>query len=141
MTALIDIVFLLILFFVVVCQFIETENIPVELADNCGQAQDVRLEETASLIVTVIASQDGIAKFAVGSEKTQQENIADRIDANLKNVPDAQKSVTLRIDRSIEFKDAKKALAAISQSKARYVHLAALKDIRGEYDSATRPSN
>lgn len=132
MTALIDIVFLLILFFVVVCQFIEAENIPVELADNCSQAQEARAGESGILTVTVIASQDGSAQFAVGSEKIQEEKITDRIDMNLKNVSDAQKSVALRIDRSIKFKDAKKALAAISQSKAQNVHLATLKDIRDE---------
>ena len=39
MTPIIDIVFLLIIFFLVVCQFIEAENFPVAVPDGCEFAQ------------------------------------------------------------------------------------------------------
>ena len=39
MTPIIDIVFLLIIFFLVVCQFIEAENFPVTVPDDCEFAQ------------------------------------------------------------------------------------------------------
>ena len=38
-TPMIDVVFLLIIFFLVVCKFIEAENFPVEIPDNCQFAQ------------------------------------------------------------------------------------------------------
>ncbi len=39
MTPIIDIVFLLIIFFLVVCQFIEAENFPVAVPDGCEFTQ------------------------------------------------------------------------------------------------------
>jgi len=137
MTPIIDIVFLLIIFFLVVCQFIEAENFPVAVPDGCEFAQS-ELEPGAQMItVTVMKSTEGKSDFAVGSEKISASgyaNIVDRlaelIDVRLKGLPPNRRVVTLRIDRDVCFSEAQYALAGVAASSATDIQLAALKDKR-----------
>ncbi|MBA7479046.1 hypothetical protein ES707_14477 [subsurface metagenome] len=133
MTPIIDIVFLLIIFFLVVCQFIEAENFPVAVPDDCGFAQ----EDTDAGVITVTAMKTDEEKiaFAVGSEKITASNyanivdkLAELIDVRLGDLPPGRRVVTLRIDREVRFADAQYALAGIAASTATDVRLAALKD-------------
>lgn len=128
MTPLIDIVFLLILFFVVVCHFIESENFPVEVPDKCDLAKNDSANQSACITLTVMTGQNKQVEFAVGSNKTDASKLADRLDLNLKNLSPEQRVVNLRIDKTITFKDAKYALAAVNASNAEYVRLSALKE-------------
>jgi len=133
MTPIIDIVFLLIIFFLVVCQFIEAENFPVAVPDDCSFAQ----EDTGPGVITVTAMKTDEEKiaFAVGSEKITASNyanvvdkLAELIDVRLSNLPPGRRVVTLRIDKDVRFADAQYALAGIAASSATDVWLAALKD-------------
>jgi biopolymer transport protein ExbD len=143
MTPIIDIVFLLIIFFLVVCQFIEAENFPVTVPHGCRFA-DKRLESgTASATVTVMKTTEGGADFAVGAEKisasdyadtSQTQHIVERlarlIDIRLNDLPADNRVITLRIDRDVCFAQAQYALAGVAASSATDIQLAVLKNNR-----------
>ena len=137
MTPIIDIVFLLIIFFLVVCQFIEAENFPVAVPDGCEFAQSEPEPGTQVTTVTVMKTPEKETAFAVGSEKIpalEYTNIVDElarlIDVRLKGLPADSRVITLRIDKDVCFADAQYALAGIAASSATNIQLATLKDKR-----------
>jgi biopolymer transport protein ExbD len=135
MTPVIDMVFLLIIFFSLVSQFIEAENFEVSIPDLCRYAenrQDTRVQLTT---VTVIKNNDDKVDFAVGSEKIVCQNgiqaadkIAQLLNGQLKNLAPAERVVVLRIDKEVAYSDAQYALAGIAKSIAGDIQLAVLKD-------------
>ena len=134
-TPIIDIVFLLIIFFLVVCQFIEAENFPVDVPDDCEFAASVPEPGTQLTTVTVMKTTEGSSIFAVGPEKISTldytgmvEDIARLINIRLKHLPSESRVVTLRIDKDICFADAQYALAGIAASSATDIQLAVLKE-------------
>ena len=136
MTGVIDIVFLLIIFFLVVSQFIETENLPVTVPDGCEFAQDDEDHMQTATLTVMNKAEDEIT-FAVGSEEITPQDIAslpaiveklvESIDARLRDLPPDNRIVTLRIDKDLPFSHAQYALAAAAQSTATDIRLAALK--------------
>jgi biopolymer transport protein ExbD len=135
MTPLIDIVFLLIIFFLVVCQFIEAENFAVAVPDGCLFAATASEPGAQGTTVTVMKTSGGRSAFAVGSEKIPAsegpdltEQIGRLIDYSLRNLPSDRRIVTLRVDRDVCFAEAQYALAAIAQSSATDIQLAVLKN-------------
>jgi biopolymer transport protein ExbD len=135
MTPLIDIVFLLIIFFLVVCQFIEAENFPVAVPDGCAFATTASDPGIQGTTITVMKTSAGKSAFAVGSEKIPAsegsdltEKIAQLVDYGLRNLPSDRRIVTLRVDRDVCFAQAQYALAAIAQSSATDIQLAVLKN-------------
>lgn len=137
MTPIIDIVFLLIIFFLVVCQFIEAENFPVAVPDGCEFASPTSELGAPATTITVMKNAEGEVDFAVGAEKITAsegpdlaEQIARLVDISLEELPPDRRVVTLRIDREVCFAEAQYALAAIAQSSATDVQLAALKSKR-----------
>jgi len=134
MTPVIDMVFQLIIFFVLACRFIEAENFPVTVPDGCKFAQDdENAAQAATLTVTKKAENEII--FAVGSEEITSldanslpdvvARIAELIDARLQTLPPDGRIVTLRIDKDIPFSRTQYALAAVAQSAATNIRLAA----------------
>jgi len=143
MTPIIDIVFLLIIFFLVVCQFIEAENFPVAVPDNCRFAAESTEPGSASTTVTVMKAPDGGTAFAVGSEKVSAADyvggwqtqllvgkLARLIDVRLNDLPVENRVVTLRIDGDVCFARAQYALAGVAASTATDIQLAVLKNKR-----------
>jgi len=137
MTPIIDIVFLLIIFFLVVCQFIEAENFPVTVPDGCEFAQSDSEPGAQVTTVTVMRTNTERIAFAVGSEKITAssyadivEGLAQLIDIRLRNLPPERRVVTLRVDKDICFGEAQYALAAVAQSSATDIQLATLKGKR-----------
>ena len=135
MTAIIDIVFLLIIFFLVVCQFIEAENFPVAVPEGCGFAERTPDEQSDITTVTVIKTLNGKSEFAVGSEKISTliyseliEKIADLLNVRMKDEPVDRRVVTLRIDKDVCFAEAQYALAGVAASCATNIQIAAIKD-------------
>lgn len=140
MTPVIDIVFLLIIFFLVVCQFIEAENFPVAVPDGCDFAQSETDNQSQLTTVTVMKGAEK-SYFAVGAEKILfsadsdiVEALAELIDARLKDLPSEARVVTLRVDKDICFSEAQYALAGIASSSATNIRLAALKNERSNGD-------
>jgi biopolymer transport protein ExbD len=138
MTPVIDIVFLLIVFFLVVCKFIEAENFPVSVPDDCQFAQSNPERRVHGATVAVMKRAGGEIAFAVGSEEISAstdaddtvEKLAELIDVRVKDLPPERRVVTLRIDRDICFADAQYVLAGIAASAAADIQLAALKEKR-----------
>ena len=137
MTAIIDIVFLLIIFFLVVCQFIEAENFPVDVPDDCRFAQADADRQGVLTTVTVMNTDRFCGGFAVGAEQIDGldhrqlvERLAESIDVRLKDIPAERRIVTLRMDKDVCFSKAQYALAAIAKSMATDIQLSTLKDRR-----------
>ena len=141
MTPIIDIVFLLIIFFLVVCRFIEAENFPVTVPHGCRFADKSAEPGTASATVTVMKAAEGKANFAVGAEKVSASDyvgtwraqyivgeLARLIDARLNDLPADSRVITLRIDADICFDRAQYALAGAAASSATDIQLAVLKN-------------
>lgn len=140
MTPVIDIVFLLIIFFAMVFKFIEAENFPVTVPDGCRFAQNEVESQAAMTTITVMKNDEGMSDFAVGAEKVVgagYDEIAHKlvglIDSRLKGLPAENRVVTLRIDKDVPYAEAQYALAAIARSTATDIRLAAFKD--GQPDS------
>ena len=129
MTPIIDVVFLLIIFFMLVCQFIVAENYDVIVPDEITSAHDQKDDEKPTT-VTVMLQDDGQVAYAVGSErfdsntKDLAEKIAKRIDDRL---DDDNKIVSLRIDKDIDYRHSQYALAGISKSSATKIKMAVTK--------------
>ena len=138
MTPLIDIVFLLIIFFLVVFQFIEAENFPVSVPDKAEFAESSAESDGAGATVTVMKTAEDKFEFAVGAEKVEAdytdlaEKLARLIDVRLADLPRDRKVVTLRIDRDVRFAQAQYALAAVAASEATDIQLAVLKTKRNK---------
>ncbi len=137
MTGLIDIVFLLIIFFLVVSRFIEAENFDVVVPDGCDFAQSGVEASNPVTTVTVLENDEGKIDFAVNAEKIVAsdygnlvQKLAEMIDDRLADLPCDNRIVTLRIDKDICFSHAQYALAGIAVSSATDIRLAALKDIQ-----------
>jgi biopolymer transport protein ExbD len=134
-TALIDIVFLLIIFFLVVCQFIESENFPVAVPDGCSFAASEPGGGSGITTITVMQTEGPQSGFAVGPEKVSAascaemiDRLAGLIDIRLQDLPAERRVVTLRVDRDVRFAQAQYALAAAAQSSATNIRLAAFRD-------------
>lgn len=135
MTPLIDIVFLLIIFFLVVCQFVEAENFPVTVPDHCESARNGSDTGRPVTTVTIMKTDGGSSVFAVDSEQIAlsegsdlTEQIVRLVDFSLGNFQSERRIVTLRVDREVCFSEAQYALAAISQSRATDIQLAVLRN-------------
>ena len=139
MTPIIDIVFLLIIFFLVVCQFIEAENFPVIVPDGCEFAQNNTEHQQQVTTVTVVKTSEAESEFAVGSQKVVAAEfdelvgkLAELINERLKELPAEHRVVTLRIDEDVCFGQAQYALAAVAASSATDIKMAVLKKERPE---------
>jgi biopolymer transport protein ExbD len=134
-TPLIDIVFLLIIFFTLISQFMDAENSPLKVPDNITQAKDPADYDSQLTTLTVMKNSTGKIDFAVGSKKVASndhfemvQQMTSLLDAQLKNLPADKRIISLRIDKNITYDQAQYALAAIAKSSAFDIQLAALKD-------------
>ncbi len=124
MTPIIDVVFLLIIFFMLVCQFIAAEQFRVEVPDAIASAEKDDVHEKGPLTITVMAGDDG-AVCAVGSEtlaavggEDLSQLIESAIDEALAEGEGADNTVRLRCDKAVTFGDVKHILTGISNSEA-----------------------
>ena len=136
MTPIIDIVFLLMVFFMLVCQFIVAENFDVSVPDDIASAQQDQDSDIPNTTVTVMFDGSGDVVYAVGSERiVSAENspedisvsIAAGIDRRMQDLPSEHRIVNLRIDKDIPYFQSQYALAGISQSTATDIKLAVTK--------------
>lgn len=136
MTPIIDIVFLLIIFLVVVCRQIDAENFDVAVPDRCRFAQPITDNAAGTITITVTRDKEnGELIFALGSERTTASLTTDitawltkKINQQLKKSPAAAaKTICLRIDKDIRYFNAQKVLAAVAGSNAVKIQLATLK--------------
>ena len=131
LTPFIDVIFLLIIFFMLVCQFFSAELFEVQLPDKIVSAD----ESTAGPMITITVMQkDGRVSYATGSDILPPEHpqllarmVASAIDSQ--QVKDGQdKIVCLRCDKEVAFAQVRPVLDGIAKSSARKVQWAILKE-------------
>ena len=131
MTPVIDVVFLLIIFFMLVCQFIVAERFRVEVPDEIASAVPPKSAERP-LTVTVLPDGDGTL-YAIGNERLDIDNAEDiaplyaaAIDDYFQTHPAiTNRVVRLRCDKSVAFGCVRPVLKGIAQSSATTVDWAA----------------
>ena len=141
MTPVIDVVFLLIVFFVVVFQFIGTEDSKVLLPSNCSFAESINENRPLPATITASMTNEGQVSFSVGPEKIQAAGkpelmklMKKSLDELLRKLPESQRVVVLRIDKNVSFAYAQYALAAAAESSANRLRLATLADTSPDKD-------
>jgi len=131
----IDILFQLVIFFILACQFAVTEQFPISVPDKCAAAKPQPQDQRNILTVTVMnsAKGDGI-ECAVGGEKLAQVDekiLADRITAALEKKLDTadRHVVCLRIAKDIPFRQSFCIIKGIwNCDKATDIQMAVLKN-------------
>lgn len=124
MTPIIDVVFLLIIFFMLVAQFIVAEQYKVDVPDQIQTAQSQTPKKERILTITVLPDQQQGVTCAIGSQKlapVQGQDmkmlITSSINDYLEENKHAEKTVRLRCDRAVPFGQVKYILSGISQSR------------------------
>ncbi len=130
----IDILFLLIVFFILAARFVAPEEFTVAIPQAIEHAQTSPSPE-GTTTVTLMRSPAGGIDCAIGSEKLPATDSGDlvarlssAIDKRLEFFPPEKRIVALRIDKSIPYKDVQYVLAAVARSRATAVRLAALRE-------------
>lgn len=133
MTPVVDIVFLLIVFFVVVFQFIGTEDSPVQLPAGCEFAESIDDSQVFPATITMRRTDQGEVSFSVGGERIEtldkeslMQSAQTSLDECLMTLPQNDRVVVLRIDKDISYGEAQYALAAAAESSATGLRLATL---------------
>jgi biopolymer transport protein ExbD len=132
LTPIIDVVFLLIIFFMLVCQFSASEQVEAQLPDKItSSVASENAKEIASVNITL---NDGAIRYAVGADvlaaaesKLLEKMICSAIDSRLAN-DTGPRIVSLRCDKRVPFEKVRPALKAIAQSRAEKIQWAVLPD-------------
>lgn len=131
LTPIIDVVFLLMIFFILVCQFISAESYEVAVPDEIATARQPE-EAEGMTTVTVMRGADGEVTLAVGAETLSPSGpdaarlLASAIDERLERMGQGDRRVCLRCEKSIPFEYTRVVLEGISQSGAEDVQWAVL---------------
>jgi len=141
MTSMIDIVFLLIIFFMLICQFIVQENYTLALPDEITQTYTPDNIDPDAITLSVYrdpTNQDHIL-YAVKAKRfdpmadnyiNNQIALFSDMSQEIKTIRDKRESraVHLRADKSIAYHHVHKAMIALSQAGIQSVQIAALKN-------------
>ena len=128
MTSMVDIVFLLIIFFVLVSQFISADNISVELPDpDESLAKAIELPERVVLNCQYAGAGlngDVRARYLLGPISVSDAGeLEERLRAVKEDRPDVQ--VLLRADRKIRYESVRQAMQAIANAGIENMNIAA----------------
>ena len=112
MTAMIDVVFLLLIFFMVASHLAALERVPVTLpvADKAKIPKDLRNRQ----MITVLAEENGRAAYYMNLQKVSLEGLGAEIKKLHAEDPNAQ--VCLRADRQVHHKHVKAVMAACADA-------------------------
>ncbi len=137
MTAMIDVVFLLIIFFMLICQFIVQENFTLAIPDDCVNAVVPDNQDQNAVTVSVIPTENNEDVFyAVRSSQFLPKNYDSQtlLLEDMSNEISVQTSrkenqlVHLRADKDLTYKQVQLALQALSAGGIQKVQLAAFKN-------------
>ncbi len=147
MTPMIDVVFLLIIFFMLICQFIASENYKLLVPDRCqGAIASEKLDENAvTLSVFPDESDPSGEMFAVRSRTFDPDSPVydghrDKLVADMgaeieKQLHDRSDPIVyLRADRALTYAQVQDALAALARAKVTRLQLAAFKHSHNDTD-------
>jgi biopolymer transport protein ExbD len=131
LTPFIDVIFLLIIFFMLVCQFFADELFEVSLPDKIASVEEL---ESKSLLTITVMQKEGKVSYAVGADilpgdepQLLERMIASAIDSRQLKVGQ-EKIVCLRCDKQIAFQHVRPVLNGIAKSSAEKIQWAILKD-------------
>ena len=152
LTAMIDVVFLLIIFFMLICQFIVQENYRLIVPDDCGTAIVPDHQDRNAITVSVfpqnkeplssdeigVAPADLSVLYAVRARRYDPQSPAYKADpeklwADMTEqiIAEAARKgeplVYLRADKDMTYADVQEALLALARAKISKVHLAAFR--------------
>lgn len=135
MTPIIDVVFLLIIFFMLVCQFITVERFSVRVPEHIASAVPQKADEHI-LTLSILPDKAGETLYAVGQQRLDIENpddiaalFAAAIDEFYRVRPSsATRTVRLRCDGAVTFGQVRPVLEGIAHSTATDVDWAARND-------------
>ena len=133
LTPIIDVVFLLIIFLIIVYQRIDAENFPVDLPQSCTNAVENKQQSSQPTVSVFSDSADGKIIYAVGAEKcpfTSPTDITSWLVSAINKETNEKdlKTLKLRIAKTIKYCDAQLVLAAAANSNAKDLEIAALKN-------------
>jgi len=130
----IDILFQLVIFFMLACQFAVVEQFPISLPENCANASTAPNANTIPLTM-IAAGQKGEYELAVGAEKIgtgESAELADKLtgylDTHLAGAKSADVTINLRLPKNLPYKDAQNILVAVSQSPAKNIQMSVLRE-------------
>lgn len=143
LTPMIDVVFLLIIFFMLACQFIAQENYQIVIPDDCPNAmipeqrdaplvtvsvlREARPHETGTTLVYAVRSQRlENGEVAYRHPQQRREKLIGAITEQLRQKSNS--SLCLRADRDLAYEDVQEALLALAQAGVQQVQLAAYRD-------------
>jgi biopolymer transport protein ExbD len=131
LTPFIDVIFLLIIFFMLVCQFFAAEVFDVELPDKMATVDNL---DAVPLMTITVMQQEGRVSYAAGSDilpgdepALLERMVASAIDSRQVKAGQ-EKIVCLRCDKQIAFKDVSPVLTGIAKSSAQRVQWAIIKE-------------
>ena len=134
MAPVIDIVFLLIIFFLLVCRYIDTDAIKVRVPDSCDFSQ-IDLNEKQKFTTVTVAKANQKIVYAVDSKIVASETdgaivdkIAEAIDNKLLPKAIDKRQLVLRIDKNMKFQHIEKLLKGLGQSCASKVRLSVFQE-------------
>jgi biopolymer transport protein ExbD len=141
MTSMIDIVFLLIIFFMLICQFIVQENYTIEVPDEITQAYTPDAIDASAITLSVYRNPDnkGHILYAVKAKRYDPQSTQYRKEPpslfydmaqEIKTIRRKKQTglIHLRADKSIAYHYVHKAMIALSQAGIPSVQIAALKN-------------
>ena len=143
LTAMIDVVFLLIIFFMLICQFIVQENYQLVIPDDCANAVVEDRVDQDAVTVSVFGRNGKIDDviYAVRarqfdpthqSYRANDQVLLDEMAQQIGLETDKKKSdlVLLRADKAMAYRDVQKVLQALSQAGVQRVQLAAFRNLQ-----------
>ena len=134
MAPMIDVVFLLIIFFVLVSTFASAELIPMEVpAPDNSQAVNKKLSDRVIINVQHIGSdkgQLGSAVYSIGPNRPESlASIAERLELHKRVVPDVK--VVIRADRRVNYGDVREVMEIIAETGIEMMNIVAYTDKSG----------
>jgi biopolymer transport protein ExbD len=133
LTPIIDVVFQLIIFLIIVYQRIDAENFRLDVPQQCTYAYNNKNERTPATVSVFLNPSDGKITFAVGAEKCPFQSPTDVINwlvfyINKETSEKNLKTLRLRIDKTIKFHNAQLVLAAAAKSNATTLEISTIKE-------------
>ncbi len=134
LTPIIDVVFQLIIFLIIVYQRIDAENFRLDVPQRCTYAiSDNNSEKSPPTISVFDNPSDGKTTFAVGADKCPFQSptdIANWLILHINKETSGKKLTTLqlRIDKTIKYRDSQLVLAAAAKSNATNLEISTTKE-------------
>lgn len=133
LTPIIDVVFLLIIFLVIVYQRIDAQNFQLDVPENCANAASNNADAAPPTVSVFATPGDGKKIFAVGADKCPFTASSDIINwlvssINKETAAKNMKTVRLRIDKNIKYRDVQLVLAAAANSNVEDMEIATIKE-------------